>query len=270
MCTGTRLAGREDGALLFHADGRTLRRRFDFVIGADGEGSTTGRLFGLEPGRRGTLRSSQAVCEGEFDPSFVEVHLGDFARGFFAWLIPIDARHAKIGLGAVYAEDCPARLRSFIARRFPRVLMHRVVSGVIPFGSPPVRVAAGGVALVGDAAFHTKATSGGGIVFGMRSAGILAACIAHAECPEAVPSLYTARLSAIHRELLLHWKIRSWFNSLRDAEINALFARLKKAGMEEFLSQRGDMDAPSLFLPRLAVSPRFWFMARALLSIAFA
>jgi digeranylgeranylglycerophospholipid reductase len=268
VCTDTRLVGREDGALLLQADSRTTKWKFDLVIGADGEGSTTGRLFGLEPGRRAALRTSQAVCEGDFDPHFVEVHLGDFARGFFGWLIPIDARRAKIGLGAVDAEDCPTSLRRFIARRFPGVQAHRIVSGLIPFGPPPARVAAGCAALVGDAALHTKATTGGGIVFGMRSAGILADCISRAERPEAVAALYTAGLARIHRELRLHWKIRSWFNSLDVSEIDFLFARLKKAGIEEFLAERGDMDAPSLFLPRLAASPRFWFMARALIAMA--
>ncbi len=270
ICTGTRLDGRDDGALVLRAEGRALRWRYDQVVGADGGGSTTARLFDLPTAGRGTLRSSQALCEGDFDPGFVEVHLGNDARGFFGWLIPVDARHAKIGLGAIDADDCPALLRRFVARRFPRVCLQRVVTGLIPFGPPLSRVAAGSAALVGDAAFHTKATSGGGIVYGMRAARILAGCIARAECPTAAAAAYGARVSGIHRELLLHWKIRAWFNTLRDDQVDSLFGRLKKAGIEEFLALRGDMDSPSLFLPRLAGSPRFWFLARALLAIAFA
>ena len=269
VCTATRLVGRDDEALVLRSDGRTLRWGCDCVVGADGAGSTTARLFGLLPGDRPPLRSAQVECEGTYDPHFVEVHLGNFARGFFGWLIPIDNHRAKVGLAAVDGDDCRTRLRRLISDKGLGTPTHRIISGAIPFGPPLLRVASGSAALVGDAAFHTKATSGGGIVFGMRSAGILARCIAQAAHAREATARYAASLAGLHRELLLHWKIRSWYNGLRDMEVDALFARLKKAGVEEFLSERGDMDAPSLFLPRLAASPRFWFMGGSLLVILF-
>ena len=76
--------------------------------------------------------------------------------------------------------------------------------------------------------------------------------------------------AALHRELRLHWKIRSWYNTLREKEIDELFLRLKREGIEEFLAKKGDMDTPSRFVSRLALKPGYWFMAGTLAAIALA
>jgi hypothetical protein len=55
---------------------------------------------------------------------------------------------------------------------------------------------------------------------------------------------------------------------MRAEEIDALFAKLKAKGIEEFLEKEGDMDNPSKFVGKLAGKPKFWFMARTLLDIA--
>jgi flavin-dependent dehydrogenase len=146
---------------------------------------------------------------------------------------------------------------------------------VIPIGPPLPLAQAGSIALVGDAAFHTKATSGGGIVYGMKAANLLAASIAAVVGRDGsghAPSLrsYERALAGINRELRLHWKIRRWCNALPESRIDAMFETLKRRGIEDFLARQGDMDAPSAFVGRLAVSPAYWFLTRELAGIAMA
>jgi digeranylgeranylglycerophospholipid reductase len=270
VCTGARLMDVDDGALVIRKDGRRLLWRTDVVVGADGAGSTTRRLFGLDGARHRGLRSAQAVCSGTFDPDFVEVRLGGFAPGFFGWLIPMSRTRAKIGMGSLADADCAAALRSFMARTYPDAQPQRIVSGIIPYGPPLPRVQSSNAALVGDAAFQAKGTSGGGIVFGVKAADVLARCIADRRRRGTSLDAYEKGCASIHRELRLHWKIRSWYNAMGEHEIDALFARLKREGIEEFLAARGDMDTPSRFVPRLALKPGYWFMAGTLAAIAFA
>jgi digeranylgeranylglycerophospholipid reductase len=270
ICPGTRLVDRDGGALVLRQDGRCLRWNYDVVVGADGAGSMTRRLFGMDYGAGPVLHTAQAVCTGTFDPDFVEVRLGGFAPGFFGWLIPMGAGSAKIGLGSTADTDCAPGLRAFIARTWPGARAQRVVRGVIPLGAPLPRIQASNVALVGDAACHVKATSGGGIVFGMKAGAHLAASIDDYLRRGTPLASYERRLAGLTRELRLHWKIRSWYNALRDAEVDELFSRLKDEGIEEFLSAKGDMDCPSRFLPRLALKPGYWFMAGTLAAIAMA
>jgi digeranylgeranylglycerophospholipid reductase len=268
VCPGTRLMGLDDGALALRQDGRRLRWRFDVAVGADGAGSMTRRLFGLEDRGVRLVRTAQAECTGRFDPGFVEVRLGGFAPGFFAWLIPLDAGRARIGLGSVERTDCARALRALIPALWPGAAPRSVVTGVIPFGPPVARAYASNAALVGDAACQVKSTSGGGIVFGMKAGAHLAASIVDYLRRGTPLASYARRTAALDRELRIHWKIRSWYNGLSDAEIDDLFSRLKDEGIEEFLSAKGDMDCPSRFISRLALKPGYWFMAGTLAAIA--
>jgi flavin-dependent dehydrogenase len=122
--------------------------------------------------------------------------------------------------------------------------------------------------LVGDAAFHTKATTGGGVIFGMKAGNILAETIADSFKKKANIGSYEKRLSPLNRELRMHWKIRSYISSLRDDQMDDLFAKLKAKGIEKFLEKEGDMDNPSAFVGKLAKKPAYWFMAGTLLAIA--
>jgi len=269
VVSNARLSAVEDGHLVLRAEGRALRWRASPVIGADGAASTVRRLYGMEPACGELLRTAQTVATGSFDPHYVEVHLGGFARGFFGWVIPLGHARARIGLGTRSDGDCVAALRHFLRARVPGASACRPARGLIPFGPPLARVQTRGAALVGDAAFHAKSTSGGGIIFGMRAAAILAESIAGVPGRGALAA-YQRRLSPLQRELRMHWKIRAWLNALGDEDIDELFSALKRRGIERFLDQYGDMDAPSAFLARMASRPSFWFLARTLLSIALA
>jgi hypothetical protein len=50
-------------------------------------------------------------------------------------------------------------------------------------------------------------------------------------------------------------------NTLPDAQMNQLFAKAKKAGIDRFLEKYGNMDLPSLFMSKVFTNPRMWSFA---------
>ncbi len=134
------------------------------VAGCDGPRSRVRDELGLpEPGEilHGVLG---------FDPepaseNFVDVHLN--VPRFFAWRIPRGEAGVEYGLAAAPGADVPDRFEQLEAAY--GVDIERRCSGAIPIG-PPERVTGHRGFLVGDAAAQTKPFTGGGILYGMRSA----------------------------------------------------------------------------------------------------
>ena len=156
----------------------------------------------------------------------------------------------------------------FLKEKLPGVRAYAPQSSLIPYGLPLQGIVKNNMALVGDAAFQTKSTSGGGIIFGMESGNVLAQTIASELKKTGSIKDYEKNLKNINRELKMHWKIRNYVNSLNNEQIDKLFVKLKNKGIEEFLETNGDMDNPSKFIGKLAKSPKYWFMAKTLLGIA--
>ena len=112
--------------------------------------------------------------------------------------------------------------------------------------------------MLGDAAFQTKATTGGGIVTGCMAAETCAETLLNTlKNPKAL-SEYEKNLKYLNRELHLHWKIRKYLNSLSEESMNKLVEKLKKAGVESFLEKHGNMDMPTLFVGKFLRQPKVW------------
>jgi flavin-dependent dehydrogenase len=205
----------------------------------------------------------QGTIKGEYDERFVEVHLGDFAKGFFAWVVPIDKNHAKVGLGTTLGENISENFKDFLNKRFngEKVHVSDKISALIPYGDPLQGIVKENYALVGDAAFQTKSTTGGGIIFGMKAGNILGEVIAKTLTKQGNLRDYEKKLESINKELKLHWKIRRYANTLSNEEINDLFKKLKEKDFEKFLEEHGHMDEPSKFVGKLISNPKYWSMA---------
>ncbi len=267
VATNTKLIDVRKNTLFVQSGGRGEIRKAEIVVGADGVNSTVRHLMDIKTNKENFIHTVQATCYGDFEKEYVSVYAGDFAKGFFAWVIPIDEKKAKIGLGANLGENVSENFKLFLKEKLPSVKPLKVKSFLVPYGPPLQKIVKDNMMLVGDSAYHTKATTGGGIIFGMKAGNILATTIADHFKHKTSLTEYEKRLGSINRELKMHWKIRKYANSLTNEQANQLFMKIKSKGIEQFLEEHGNMDEPSEFISKLAKSPKYWFMAKTLIDI---
>ncbi len=232
------------------------------TIGADGVNSNVRKILGINVAAENLLHAYQVTAKGSFEKDFVQLHFGNFAPGFFAWVIPESAETARIGIACSGNKNPNEALQEFMRKANLQINdVHGRLAGLIPVGPPLKENLKGNVLLVGDSAMHTKATTGGGIITGCIASLALNKTVSEHLKNNASLSNYSNNLGALNKELQMHWKLRNYFNSLNENDINALFAKLKKANAENFLSLYGDMDMPSKFLPKLLRTPSLWGLA---------
>lgn len=203
------------------------------VAGCDGPQSKVRSAVGLdEPDE--LLHGVLGFDDRPDDAKFVDVHLSP--PRFFAWRIPRGEAGVEFGLATPPSDDVSARFESFCADY--GVSIDRRCSGVIPVG-PPESVTTRRVFLIGDAAAQTKPFTGGGILYGMRSADHAADQI-DPEWPPTLASYEAAWREDLQREIQLGRAIRRAYS---------LPASVQQAGLATLSGEIGvHMDRPtSLF-----------------------
>jgi len=242
------------------------------VIGADGPRSNIALWFSL-PAPKLFLAASQAVVVQEpYSPDRVEIFFGkDVAPGFFAWAVPAEEKHLRVGLAASPGANTDALLTRLLAQRFPGEIIARI-GGLIPI-DPCLTTAGEGVLLVGDAAGQVKPTSGGGIYTGgicARIAGEIAgyAALTGKTTKETLAEYERRWQRKIGGELRFGLAAHRVLAALTDPELDALFAAIDTPAVLRIIAQEGDIDYPSrlvrAFLSRQDLWPRFFTLIPAL------
>lgn len=260
VSTETKLIDVRNNTLFIQNQKRGELRKADIIVGADGVNSTVRHLIGLKNNKDDFIHTIQTTCTGEFDPEMVEVHLLDYAKGFFAWVVPISKDKAKVGLGSTLGENISEALKKFISEKLKNARPYHYESALIPYGEPLKGIVKNNLVLIGDAAFQTKATTGGGVIFGMKSANILSQTIADTLNKKTTLNNYEKRMEELNKELKFHFKIRRYANSLTPKETDELFIKLKNKGIEEFLAKEGNMDEPTKFVGKILTNPKYFLM----------
>ncbi|MFH0906580.1 MAG: hypothetical protein V1824_04565, partial [archaeon] len=129
-------------------------------------------------------------------------------------------------------------------------------SSIIPISANLKTRVYNNMLLVGDAGCFIKATTGGGIVFGLLSAKAASVAITERLKKFKPLSNYDKSLSRINLELGIHYKIHKYINSLNNLDLEELMQELKSAEIEEFLSRNGDMDFPTSFISKALLKPK--------------
>lgn len=214
-----------------------------YLIGADGVSSFVAKELGFPSINKCVLcyeAELSGLCVGESNVVKIFLNPLEF-KGFFGWFVPCSSEIARIGFGTCEFSELNRvkkyffdylRSRNFIGDKF---VNRREFHALIPLEVRKV-TEKGNVFLVGDAAGQTKATTGGGIVFGTRCARIAANCIA-----EGID--YEKRWrNEIGFTLGLHGFLRRFFDCLSFSSIEFCLFFSRAIGFNEVLEKFGDMD----------------------------
>jgi geranylgeranyl reductase family protein len=241
MMLATRVNGFSGGSAL------SGKKRFDasFIVGADGSASVTASAF-----------SFPAISEFVvgYQEEYRSAHIGEHgivdvlldARlfpGFFAWFVPCGRASVRIGFAANNAARIADAISS-LRKRYHDCIAH--ARKTREFYAPiPLRVRSatqrGSVLLAGDAAGQTKATTGGGIVFGGNCARIAAEQIIRTS--EGGRLDYERAWRGEYGDALsVHYLLRKAYNALGREAIEALLCAGNAFGLSQLLARFGDMD----------------------------
>ena len=154
-----------EGAVLVdtHMEGEV---RASMAIDAEGIGRRLASAAGFDVRIGELLPSAQVTMRcRETDGSFAHVFLGSRYGGFMAYSIPVDGHIARIGCATRRSD--PARVCEMVGREmYGQTEVVDSSRWAIWAGGRLRETKIGRIVLVGDAAGHTKPTTGGGIVFG--------------------------------------------------------------------------------------------------------
>lgn len=213
------------------------------IIAADGANSGIATCLGFPQITRyvGTLQKMVEYKATEKD--VVEVFLSSKIPGFFGWVIPHNESEAEFGVGVELPHDVQKAWNYFLnLKGLSPENIQKPSASIIPV---EIRKRCGkvidgrNILLVGDAAGQTKATTGGGVVFGALCAEIAGK---DAEKPAWYDLEWRARYG---HEFILHRKIRDYLNHLNDSELRKFGEKLNDMQFGEYLEKHGHMDKPS-------------------------
>jgi flavin-dependent dehydrogenase len=214
------------------------------IVGADGPFSTVARAADLY-GHRSFVMGWQARCEYPgLECGVTEIRL---TLGEFSWIVPENERVARVG---VIGHDTPDLRRDYETLLGGAHVLEDQ-SGMIPVYDPRQRLRKPGemIFLIGDAATQVKATTYGGIIYGLLAAQYLA------EDPERYEQRMNAKLG---RDLGLSLRMREFMNAMTEEQADELVEIFEKDRNKEIIA-RHDRDFPSRFIVQLLMKEtRLW------------
>jgi digeranylgeranylglycerophospholipid reductase len=177
-----------------------------------------------------------------------EVHLNkEFTREAFAWVVPLHNGHTRVGLMA--SRDARRGLRRFLDHLAPQWCEHEdIYLASKPIAQTPLRRSyAERVLVIGEAAGQVKATTGGGIYYGLLAARLAAETIHKAF---AADSFSAAELLAYERgwralladELSLGLSFRKLYSWLGDRQMDSLLHYITRNGLKDLIRCEANFD----------------------------
>ncbi len=250
----------------------TQRIKSKMVILAEGRFPALNEKFNLpSPSRNNIVYASQFIMSGvkDIEREFVEIYqCNSLVPGFFGWIIPIDDKRAKVGLGVINPPASKVlenliKKHPILKQKLSSAKIEKRMSGAIPIGSYIKRTYADNVLVVGDAAGQTKPTTGGGVIFGGIAAEIAgdvsSQAIKNEDFSSKFLSEYEKRWRKEFRKNLNVMKlVRNYLNSLEDEHVEKLFNLLNKPKIKKKISRFGDVDNQAKIVFRLVFNLRLW------------
>ena len=217
---------------------RTSKKNYytDMIVGADGPKSSVAKAAGIYGNRR-FIWGWQARCrfkELEVGTTEIKLNLGEFS-----WIVPEDNHIARVGVIGVKNN----RLLNDYKKMLGAAKILEDQSGLIPLYNPHQRLRKGkeDIFLIGDAATQVKATTYGGIIYGLLAGSYLA------EGKDDYVKRFNSKLG---KDLWISLKMRNLMNRMTERQANELIEIFEKQGNKKILSEN-DRDFPSKFIVQL-------------------
>ncbi|MEM0154221.1 MAG: NAD(P)/FAD-dependent oxidoreductase [Methanothrix sp.] len=235
-------------------DGNTI------IVGADGAVSSVARAFSFPKIENFVLTYKAEYRNVEIsDKGIVDLYFSkSYAPGFFGWVAPYSDSVAELGIGitdnvkkhSIMAFDSFIKTEE-VKRTIRDAELMDGHASIIPVSNRP-KTAEGNVILVGDAAGQTKATTGGGIIFGIACAKVAAKSVYLHLKEGRKLSLYDRDWRRSYgADLKMHAALHSYYSKVGEAHMERFIGVAKALGAESFFAKYGDMDSPTLMLKRL-------------------
>jgi flavin-dependent dehydrogenase len=182
----------------------------------------------------------------------VQIFLGErLSPGFFAWAIPLGGQRYRIGWGAGASgpQHGLQALRDAHPDFFAGMEVIEQTGGLIPIG-PRRRTVGDGGLVIGDAAGHAKATSGGGLYTSLscaqEGARVAIAALQAGDTSRARLSGYEeAWRVGVGVELERAATLRNIYRRLDDDDLEWGLRLLRLSRVRELVDRDGDIDYPS-------------------------
>jgi digeranylgeranylglycerophospholipid reductase len=232
---------------------QTKKVKFDKLIGADGPLSQVARSNDLFIKRkfwqgvqaRVKIKNKNII---EFYPYF----------GTYAWLVPENKNTARVGLVSKYHAN--TLFKNFL--KFKKIKKEDIIEyqgGLIPMYNPKIRTKKGFIYIVGDAASHVKATTGGGIIQGLLAAESLSYSIIKHKNYE------KQWRKKIGRELYLHLMARNIMDKFKAKDWNKLIKIINSKECKKILENNNRDNIYSILIRLIIKEPRLLLFIKRLI-----
>jgi len=258
------------GQLLFQGRSEIHKLSADIIIGADGPLTRVGRESGLVSISKNPKKFMFGIQKVvRFKSKKFENCIDFFPYlGRFSWIVPVNSKVARVGVAEYLGRDSFSmrdKLNSLLYAHLQRTGFFKIITeqaGLIPVYNPKQKVQTAfhgnKVFLVGDAATQVKATTGGGIVPGLRAAE----CLVHSICKN---KDYTSELKKkLTSDLDISLRIRNALDKFSDKDYCDIVQLCKQSKVQRVFKSTSRDSPKKLFLQLVAAEPRFLKFGRFL------
>ena len=240
------------------------------VVDAEGISSRILRQTGLFVfNRHMVVKAVQGEVKNvkDMETDMVEVFLGKgYAPGLYAWLMPKRDGKAKVGLAAKTGNPKELLQRLMLkhpvaSKKLRRARILQISFHSIPLGGPIPTTFSNGFLVVGDTASQVKPTTGGGVIFGMTCAKIVAGVAHEALRKKDFSSdflcTYNKRCNKmLASDVKFMLRIRKIVDALPDEKLDDAIDFCTKIGLAKALQGFEDIDFQGSSLLRTLWNPR--------------
>jgi geranylgeranyl reductase family protein len=253
-------------------DGEKIVLSAKMIISAEGIRGTIANQLGLKtPEKKHIVNAAQFYMKdlNDMDLELVEVYQNrEYARDFFAWVIPMSDNTAKVGLGTSLTGASKVLEEMFknhpvLRERVEGAEIIRKTAGRIPFMGPIKKSYADKILLTGDVAGQTKPTTGGGVILGGVAAQIAGKVAANAVMNNDTSVRFLKNYQKMWKKeifsnLRMMGLVRNYMNKLSDPDVDDLFNRLDKKNILSDMEKYGDVDDQATLVKKFMFTAKLY------------